>query len=264
MISEHLDLGIKGRTAIVCGSSKGLGFACATSLARAGVDVVLNGRSEAALETAAEKLRGEIGRPVRRVAADVTTPEGRAALLAQCPEPDILVTNAGGPPPGQFEDWDEAKWQTALNANMVAPIMLIRSTIGPMRKKRWGRILNITSSAVKAPIAVLGLSNGARTGLTGFVAGLARQAIKDGVTINNLLPGPFDTDRLRSVAASMARARNVSAEEAMEEMKAANPSGRVGTPEEFGVACAYLASAHAGFITGQNLLLDGGAYPGTL
>jgi 3-oxoacyl-[acyl-carrier protein] reductase len=262
-MGEALELGLAGRTAIVCGSSKGLGLACATSLGAAGVDVVLNGRSADALALAAGGLSARLGRPVRQVAADVTTPEGRAALLAACPDPDILVTNAAGPPPGAFEDWDEASWLGAVEKNMVAPIMLIRATLGAMRRRRWGRVLNITSSAVKAPLPLLGLSNGARSGLTGFVAGLAREVARDGVTINNLLPGTFTTDRLRSYAGALAGARAVDPDAVLEEMAAANPAGRLGRPEEFGAVCAFYASVHAGYITGQNLLLDGGAYPGT-
>jgi 3-oxoacyl-[acyl-carrier protein] reductase len=200
---------------------------------------------------------------MRQVVADVTTPEGRAALLAVCPEPDILVTNAAGPPPGAFEDWDAAVWAGALEKNMIAPIMLIRATVGAMRRRRWGRVINITSSAVKSPLPLLGLSNGARSGLTGFVAGLAREVARDGVTINNLLPGTFATDRLRTYAGALARAREVAPDAVMDELAAGNPSGRVGRPEEFGAVCAFYASVHAGYITGQNLLLDGGAYPGT-
>lgn len=259
-----MDLGIKGRTAIVCGSSKGLGFGCARALAAAGVDVLLNGRSAESLAKARQCLSREIGREIQAVAADVATAEGRAALLAAMPDPDILVNNAGGPPPGSFEEWEESDWDRALRANMIAPIMLIRSVLGGMRRRGWGRVINITSSAVKAPIPPLGLSNGARSGLTGFVAGLARQAARDGVTINNLLPGPFETDRMRGMAGLMAEQRGVAVEQVIAEMAASNPTGRVGQPEEFGAACAFLASVHAGFINGQNILLDGGAYPGTM
>jgi 3-oxoacyl-[acyl-carrier protein] reductase len=259
-----LDLGIAGRTALVCGSSQGLGRACAMALAAAGAEVVLNGRTADTLAAAAAELEAITGRPARSVAADVTTPDGRAALIAACPDPDILVTNAGGPPPGAFEDWDEAVWQNAVGANMIAPILLIRGVIAGMRRRRWGRILNITSAAVKAPLPMLGLSNGARAGLTGFVAGLAREVARDGVTVNNLLPGPFETQRLRGYAEALGRVRGLAAEAVLAEMAEANPSRRVGRPEEFGAACAFLASEHAGFITGQNLVLDGGAYPGTL
>jgi 3-oxoacyl-[acyl-carrier protein] reductase len=262
-MGEGLDLGIAGRTAIVCGSSKGLGLACAAALGAAGVDVVLNGRSADTLVNAARSLSDQLARPFRQVVADVTTPEGRSALLAVCPEPDILVTNAAGPPPGAFEDWDEADWAAAVEKNMIAPIMLIRATLGAMRRRRWGRMLNITSSAVKSPLPLLGLSNGARSGLTGFVAGLAREVARDGVTINNLLPGTFATDRLRGYAGALAGARAVEPNVVIDELAAANPSRRVGRPEEFGAVCAFYASVHAGYITGQNLLLDGGAYPGT-
>jgi 3-oxoacyl-[acyl-carrier protein] reductase len=257
-----MDLGIAGRTAIVCGSSKGLGLACATALAEAGVEVVLNGRSPQPLAAAAEALAARIGRPVASVAADVLVAEDRARLLAACPDPDILVTNAAGPAPGQFEDWDEAAWHAALQANMVAPLQFIRATIRAMRQRGWGRILNITSAAVKAPIPMLGLSTGARSGLTGAVASLAREAACDGVTINNLMPGYFDTDRLAGVFASQAARQGISSDEARRRAEASNPTRRVGRPEEFGAVCAFIASQHAGFITGQNLLLDGGAYPG--
>ena len=258
-----MDLGIAGRSAIVCGSSQGLGHACAVALAEAGVDVVLNGRDAGKLAQAADALAARLGRAVARMAADVTTPAGRAALLEACPEPDIVITNAAGPPPGNFVDWDEGDWQAALSANMVTPIMLIREVIGPMRRKGWGRIINITSGAVKAPIALLGLSNGARTGLTGFIAGLAREVARDGVTINNLLPGQFETSRLRALAQATAESKGITAEQAWDAMSAANPTGRLGQPEEFGAACAFLASQQAAYINGQNILLDGGAYPGT-
>jgi 3-oxoacyl-[acyl-carrier protein] reductase len=257
-----LDLGIKGRKAIICGSSKGLGLACARALADAGVEVVLNARTPGPLEDAAKALAAYIGRPIATVAADVLDPDGRARLMAACPEPDILVTNAAGPPPGQFEDWGEAEWHGALQANMVAPLQLIRATIGAMRRRRWGRILNITSAAVKAPLPLLGLSTGARSGLTGAVASLAREVAADGVTINNLLPGHFDTDRLAAYFKGLAAQQGCTAEEARLQVEAANPARRVGRPEEFGAFCAFLASEHAGYINGQNLLLDGGAFPG--
>ncbi len=258
-----MDLGIAGRKALVCGSSEGLGHACAAALAEAGVDVVLNGRDGAKLARAADALSERVGRTLAHVAADVTTPDGRAALLEVCPEPDILVTNAAGPPPGNFVDWDEGDWQAALSANMVTPIMLIRDTISPMRDKGWGRIVNITSGAVKAPIALLGLSNGARTGLTGFIAGLAREVARDGVTINNLLPGQFETSRLRSLAKATAENQGTTPEQVWQKMGQANPTGRLGHPEEFGAACAFLCSRQAAYINAQNILLDGGAYPGT-
>ena len=257
-----MDLGIAGRAAIVCGSSKGRGLAGATALAEAGVEVLLNGRSPEPLAAAVQALSEQVGWPVASVCADVTTEEGRAALLDACPKPDILVTNAAGPPPGQFEDWGEDEWHAAVQANMVAPLQLIRATIPAMRRRGFGRILNITSSAVKSPVQMLGLSTGARAGLTGAVASLAREAAADGVTINNLLPGYFDTDRLAGVFAAQAKRQNVSPDEVRARAEAGNPTRRVGRPEEFGAACAFLASAHAGFINGQNLLLDGGAFPG--
>lgn len=262
MAPSGLDLAIAGRKAIVCGSSKGLGLACAEALADAGVEVVLNARSAGPLEVAAKTLSARIGRPVAAVAADVLDADGRARLLAACPEPDILITNAAGPAPGQFEDWGEAEWHAALQANMVAPLQLIRAVLPAMRRRGWGRILNITSAAVKAPLPMLGLSTGARSGLTGAVASLAREVAPDGVTINNLLPGHFDTDRLASVLASQAARQGLSAEEVRRRTEAANPTRRVGRPAEFGAVCAFLASEHAGYVNGQNLLLDGGAFPG--
>src|SRR5919109_1650728 len=258
-----MDLGIRGRNAIVCASSRGLGKACAMSLAREGVNLAMMARTKDVLEAAAKEIRDATGVRVTAVAGDVTTEAGRAALLAACPAPDILVNNAGGPPPGDFREWDREAWMKALNANMLTPIELIKATVDQMIARRFGRIVNITSSAVKAPIAVLGLSNGARTGLTGFIAGLARQTARHNVTINNLLPGFFLTDRNRTTIAAFAKERGVSEEEALGERLRTIPAGRQGEPAEFGDACAYLCSAQAGFITGQNLLLDGGAYPGT-
>ena len=259
-----MDLGIKGRTALVCAASKGLGKGCAMALAREGVNVTITARTQADLEAAADEIRREAPDvTVTAVVGDITTPEGRAAALADCPHPDILVNNAGGPPPGDFRDWSREHWIRALEANMLTPIELIKATVDGMMERGFGRIVNITSSAVKAPIDILGLSNGARSGLTGFVAGLARKTVRRGVTINNLLPGPFDTDRLRSNAAVQAKQNNRAVEEQLQLMAQTNPAGRLGTPEEFGAACAFLCSAHAGFITGQNWLLDGGAYPGT-
>jgi 3-oxoacyl-[acyl-carrier protein] reductase len=257
-----LDLGIEGRTALVCGASKGLGRACAEALGRAGVKLVICARTAGPLEQAARAIGDETGQVVRTVAADVTREDGRAALLAACPDPDILVTNAAGPPPGRFEDWGQGEWEAAVGANMIAPILLIRDVIAGMRARRWGRIVNITSSAVKAPLPMLGLSNGARGGLTGFVSGLAREVAREGVTINNLLPGHFDTDRLASYVGALATARGQSAEAVRRDIEAANPTGRAGRPDEFGATCAFLASEHAGYITGQNILLDGGHYPG--
>ncbi|MDP4026054.1 SDR family oxidoreductase [Methylobacterium sp. NEAU 140] len=259
-----MDLGLNGRRALVCAASKGLGRACALALAREGVAVTITARTAAVLEATADDIRRETGAAVTVVVGDIATERGRADALAACPDPDILVNNAGGPPPGDFRDWDREVWIRALDANMLAPIALIRAVVDGMIARRFGRIVNITSGAVKAPIDHLGLSNGARAGLTGFVAGLARQTVRHGVTINNLLPGPFDTDRIRSNAAAGAAKAGTSVEAFLESRAAANPAGRFGDPEEFGAACAFLCGRQAGFITGQNLLLDGGAYPGTL
>jgi 3-oxoacyl-[acyl-carrier protein] reductase len=258
-----MDLGINGRTALVCAASKGLGKACAMSLAREGVAVTITARTRETLEAAAEEIRRETGAQVTLVVGDIATPEGQAAALEACPNPDILVNNAGGPPPGDFRNWDREVWIKALDANMLAPIELIKATVDGMMDRGFGRIVNITSGAVKAPIDYLGLSNGARSGLTGFVAGLARQTARRGVTINNLLPGPFDTDRMRSNVLASAKAAGKDAEEALAARAAQNPSGRFGTPAEFGATCAFLCSVHASYMTGQNILLDGGAYPGT-
>jgi 3-oxoacyl-[acyl-carrier protein] reductase len=258
-----MDLGIRGRTALVCAASKGLGKGCAASLAREGVNLVITARGKDALEATAEELRKAFGVKVSAVAGDITTDAGREAALKACPAPDILVNNAGGPPPGDFRNWDREAWIKALEGNMLTPIFLIRAVLDRMIERKFGRIVNITSGAVKHPIPELGLSNGARTGLTGFVAGLARDTVQHNVTINNLLPGPFDTDRLRSNFEYNAKRLGKSADELARTRAAANPARRFGTAEEFGDACAYLCSAQAGFITGQNLLLDGGAYPGT-
>lgn len=258
-----MDLGIEGRTALVCGASKGLGRGCALALAQAGVNVVIVARNAGPMEQAVHAINEQVGTYVAGIAADVTTPEGRARILDACPSPDILVTNAGGPPPGDFREWDRNAWIAALDANMLAPIDLMRQTIDAMIARQFGRIINITSSAVKAPIDVLGLSNGARSGLTGFVAGLARKTAIHNVTINNILPGSFDTDRLIGITQMLSQARSQPPSQVRQDLMAAVPAGRFGTPEEFGAACAFLASAKAGFITGQNLLIDGGAYPGT-
>ena len=259
-----MDLGIAGKRAIVCAASKGLGRGCAFSLAREGVNLVINARTRDTLEATADEIRTAAGVEVTTVAADVTTEDGRAAILAACPAPDILVNNAGGPPPGDFRDWDRDDWIKAIDANMLTAIFLVKATVDGMIARGFGRIVNITSSAVKAPIDILGLSNGARAGLTGFIAGVARKTVRDNVTINNLLPGPFDTDRMRSNVEASAEAAGRPFDEVFAERWAGNPAGRFGDPAEFGDACAYLCSAQAGFITGQNLLLDGGAYPGTL
>jgi 3-oxoacyl-[acyl-carrier protein] reductase len=258
-----MDLGLKGKKALVCASSRGLGRACAMSLARDGAAVTLVARTEEVLETAARTIREETGAAVTPVAADIITPDGRRAALAACPAPDILINNAGGPPPGDFRDWTREDWIKALDANMITPIELIKATVDGMIARRFGRIVNITSSAVKAPIDILGLSNGARSGLTGFVAGIARKTVRHNVTINNLLPGPFDTDRLNQTIAAAAKSTGKNADQVRAERAAANPAGRFGDPAEFGDLCAYLCSAQAGYITGQNFLIDGGAYPGT-
>jgi len=258
-----MDLGIRGRSALVCAASKGLGRGCAFALAREGVSVTLVARGVEALEKTAAEIRAATGAAVITVAADIVTPAGRAAALAACPAPDILVNNAGGPPPGDFRNWSRDDWLAALDANMLAPIELIKATVDGMIARKFGRIVNITSGAVKAPIDVLGLSNGARSGLTGFVAGLARKTVAHNVTINNLLPGFFDTDRIAAVIEAQARARSLPYEQVLAERVATIPAGRIGNPEEFGAACAWLCSTQAGFITGQNWLLDGGAYPGT-
>ncbi|HEY5701704.1 MAG TPA: SDR family oxidoreductase [Gammaproteobacteria bacterium] len=258
-----MDLGIKGKTAIVCASSKGLGKACALSLAREGVRVVMNGRTGLTLEAAAEEARAA-GGEVSTVCCDVTTEAGREALLEACPSPDILVNNAGGPPPGDFREWGLEEWHAALNANMLTPIELIRACVDGMCEKGFGRVVNITSSAVKAPIGSLGLSNGARAGLTGFVAGVARQVAGNGVTINGILPGAFDTDRMRSNVQHVAEKSSVGFEEEFEARKTRIPARRFGDPSEFGELCAFLCSLQAGYITGQNIVIDGGNYPGTL
>lgn len=258
-----MDLGIKGRKAIVCAASKGIGRACAMSLAREGVEVLITARGVEALEATAADIRAATGAIVHTVAGDVTTKEGRAAILAAMPDPDILVNNAGGPPAGDFHDWDEATWTKAVEANMITPIMLIRAVVDGMAARKFGRIVNVTSSAVKAPIPELGLSNGARAGLTGFVAGIARQMVRHNVTINNMLPGHIDTDRLTANIAGNAARSGRTVEATRETMLAANPAGRFGTAEEFGEACAFLCSAQAGFIAGQNILIDGARYPGT-
>lgn len=259
-----LDLGIRGRSAIVCGASKGLGKACAMALAKAGVSLTINGRHHESLNKVAEEIRALTGVSVIVAPADTATHEGRAVLMAAGPKPDILVTNSGGPPAGEFSEWDEEKWELAFRTNMLAAIMLIRGVLDDMVAKRWGRIINITSYAVKMPLPLLSLSNGVRSGLTGVVAGLAREVAASGVTINNLLPGPFETERLHAYAARLGKDRNCDAEAVLAEMAASNPTRRIGRPEEFGAWCAILASEHSGYLTGQNLVLDGGAYPGVL
>ena len=275
-----MDLGIAGKWALVCGASKGLGYGCAQALVREGVNVVINARNAEALNQAATRLIAESAAAtgasgqkgpspqVLAVAADITTPEGRAAVFSVAGGPgrdfDIVITNAGGPPTGDFRDWNRDAWIKAVDANMLTPIELIQATVDGMAARGFGRIVNITSSAVKAPIDILGLSNGARSGLTGFVAGASRSKIAArGVTINNLLPGKFDTDRLATTLGAAATKTGKSLDEIRRAQQAQIPAGRFGTPEEFGAICAFLCSVHAGYMTGQNLLADGGAFPGT-
>ena len=259
-----MDLGISGRKAIVCGASAGLGRGVATALAVEGVEVLIAARDAGRLEAAAKEIGEETGNVPKWVSADVTTEEGRAALLGACPNPDILINNAGGPPPGDFRTWSRADWIKALDANMLSAIELIRQTIDGMIERRFGRIVSITSHMVKAPVGMLGLSNGARSGLTGFVGGVARDVAQHNVTLNNVLPGQFDTDRLKNNQRAFAAARKVEFEVARQDFMRQIPAKRFGQPREFGAACAFLCSAHAGFITGQNLLLDGGQFPGLL
>ena len=260
-----MDLQLQGKWALVCAASKGLGRGCAEALVREGAHVVITARGDEALQATAAELRASNpASQVRAVAGDITTAAGREAALAACPQVDILVNNAGGPPPGDFRDWDRDAWIRAIDANMLTPIELIRATVDAMAARGYGRVVNITSSAVKAPIDVLGLSNGARSGLTGFVAGLARSSAlaSRNVTINALLPGAFDTDRLRVTMQGAAAKRGVAVAELLEARCKAIPAGRLGDPREFGAVCAFLCSPHAAYITGQNLLLDGGAFPG--
>jgi 3-oxoacyl-[acyl-carrier protein] reductase len=259
-----MDLGIRGRQALVCGASKGLGRGCAVALAGAGVDLVLNARGAEALEATADDLRSRFQVNLRTVPADITTEAGRAAVLAQAGAVDILVTNAGGPPPGLWSDWERDDFIRALDANMLTPIALMKALLPGMIGRGWGRVVNITSQSVKAPIASLGLSNAARTGLTGYVAGTARQVAPFGVTINNLLPGIHATDRAVSLDSGVAQAEGTSPQEARRRRAAAIPARRYGTAEEFGAACAFLCSVHAGYIVGQNILLDGGATNATI
>ncbi|QUS38135.1 SDR family oxidoreductase [Tardiphaga alba] len=260
-----MDLGIKGRRALVCASSKGLGLGCAAALAAEGVHVTMTARGGDVLAAAAAEVRkANPGVEVIEVVGDITTPEGREAALKAAGQIDILVNNAGGPPPGDFRNWTRDDWIKAIDANMLTPIELIKATVDSMMERKFGRIVNITSAAVKAPIDVLGLSNGARSGLTGFVAGLSRKTVRNNVTINGLLPGPFNTDRIRGVAAGQAKNSGKSVEEILKQRASENPAGRFGEADEFGQACAWLCSAKSGFITGQNILLDGGAFPGTM
>lgn len=254
-----MDLGIAGKRALVCASSKGLGLGCAEALAEAGVNLVMNARGAEALQASAQAIRDAHGVEVVTVAADVATAEGQARVIEAAAGVDILVNNAGGPPPGMWSDWDRDDFIKALDANMLAPIALMKALMPGMIDRGWGRVVNITSQSVRAPIAVLGLSNSARTGLTGYVAGTARQVAGSGVNINNLLPGIHATDRAASLDGGVAKAQNMSLEDAQAQRAATIPAGRYGTRQEFGAACAFLCSQHAGFIVGQNILLDGGA-----
>lgn len=259
-----MDLGISGRKAIVCASSKGLGRGSAEALAAAGVHLTLNARTAETLEATADDIRRRHGVEVKTVAVDVTTDEGRAALLEAEPAPDILVNNAGGPPPGMWSDWSRKEWESAVNANMLTPILLATAVLPGMIERGWGRVVSITSGSVKAPIAQLGLSNSARAGLTGFVAGTARQVARHGVIMNNLLPGMHDTDRIKGLMSATSRREGIPVEEARERAQGNIPRGRFGTPEEFGRVCAFLCSEHVGFMVGQNVLLDGGAFNSTM
>ncbi len=258
-----MDFGIAGRKALVCGASAGLGLACAQALAREGVELVIVARTESTLQEAAATLQAAASATVHWLAADVTTVDGRERIFAAHPDFDIVITNAGGPPPGDFRHWDRDTWLRALDANMLTPIDIIRRTVDGMMARGFGRIVNITSSAVKAPVDGLGLSTGARSGLTGFVAGLARSTVAKGVTINNLLPGTFETQRLASNFAAQALREGTDAASIRAARIHKHPAKRLGRPEEFGATCAYLCSAHAGYINGQNLLMDGGSFPGT-
>ena len=264
-----MDLGITGKWALVCGASKGLGFGCAQALVREGANVVLVARGVEALEASAAALRQDTKLPpstlIQTVAADITTAEGQAKVFAHRTDFDIVVTNAGGPPPGHFKDWSRKDWLLAIEANMIAPIEVIKATVDGMVERKFGRIVNITSGAVKSPLSTLGLSNGARSGLTGFIAGLARdpKLVSANVIVNNLLPGAFDTDRLRGNMASAGTKAGKSLEEMMDSRRLGIPAKRFGNAEEFGAICAFLCSQYAGYVVGQNILADGGAYPGT-
>jgi 3-oxoacyl-[acyl-carrier protein] reductase len=254
-----MDLGIKGKRALVCASSKGLGLGCAEALAEAGVSLVMNARGADALKAAAERIRQDYDVEVITIAADIATEDGQKLVLDAAGQIDILVNNAGGPPPGMWQDWDRDDFIKALDANMLAPIAMIKALVPSMMDRGWGRVVNITSQSVRAPIGVLGLSNSARTGLTGYVAGTSRQVAGKGVTINNLLPGIHATDRADALDGNVVKQKGITLEEARTERAQGIPAGRYGTRHEFGAACAFLCSQHAGFIVGQNLLLDGGA-----
>jgi 3-oxoacyl-[acyl-carrier protein] reductase len=259
-----MDLGIRGRKAIVSAASKGLGKGCAMALAEEGVDLVINARTESELMATAEEIRRATGVSVTPVVCDITTEEGRNATLAACPQPDILITNAGGPPPGNFRTDDRKRWLAALEAQLLTHVEMITAVVDGMADRGFGRIVNITSASVKMPVPGLGLSTAARLALTGFSSTICREVMSRNVTINGLLPGPFDTDRLKSNMQSAARQTGRDLEAITADRRKANPAGRFGTAEEFGKTCAFLCSVHAGFITGQNLLMDGGAYPGNL
>ena len=259
-----MDLGIRGKRALVCASSKGLGLGCARALAEAGVDLIMNARGADALHASADAVRADFGVDVQTIAVDVTTQDGQAAVIEMAQGVDILVNNAGGPPPGLWTDWDRDDFLVALEANMLTPIAYMKALLPGMMEKGWGRVVNITSQSVKAPIAVLGLSNSARAGLTGYVAGTARQVAPSGVTINNLLPGVHDTDRIAALCETVAAQENMTVDEVRAARATEIPLGRFGTSEEFGATCAFLCSQHAGFIVGQNILLDGGAMNATL
>ncbi len=259
-----MDLGIRGRRAIVCASSKGLGRGSAEKLAEAGVALTLNARTAETLEQTAEAIRSRYNVEVKTVAADITTAEGRAAVLEAEPAPDILVNNAGGPPPGMWSDWGQEEWQAAVQANMLTPILLTTAVLPGMIERGWGRVVSITSASVKSPIGLLGLSNSARAGLTGFVAGTSRQVAKHGVIMNNLLPGSHDTDRIAGLMQARAKQTGATVEEERAKGMAATPRGRFGLPDEFGAVCAFLCSEHVGFMIGQNVLLDGGAFNATM
>lgn len=259
-----MDLGIEGRKAIVCASSRGLGKACARALAREGVSVVINGRDAEALEKTAAELGAETGAEVRGVAADLDVQADRERLLAACPDADILVNNNGGPPPGNFQDWDHAQWLAALEANLLAPAMMMRGVLPGMKERRFGRIVNVTSAMVKSPHALMALSTTARTGLTALSKALSKDVVKHNVTINNLLPERMDTERQIQMANVVSKVSGISFEEARQQQVDSIAAGRLGLPSEFGDACAYLCSAQAGFISGQNLQLDGGSYEGLI
>jgi len=259
-----LDFGISGKTAIVCASSKGLGFGCADALAAVGVNLVMNARTAETLAAAADRIRTKHGVSLTEIASDITTPDGRAAVLDAAGQVDILVNNAGGPPPGDFRDWTRETWIEAFDANMLAAFDLIKAVVDPMIERRFGRIVNITSGSVKSPIPMLGLSNGARAALTGFCAGLSRQVVQHNVTINGLLPGQFNTDRIESLINNTAKAEGRSPADVRATFEDRNPAKRLGEIEEFGFACAWMCSAHSGYLTGQNILIDGGSFNSTL